>query len=65
MYVFKINKGNLHLCSVTKQRFILTQIVTFTGMLRVSACILAILRHVSTKIQYQGCDWPKYRPKQV
>ena len=42
--------NKLHLVSLTQRTFILIQLDTPTCMLHVSACTLAILRHVNTKI---------------
>ena len=52
--------NKLHLFSLTQRTFILIQLDTPTCMLHVSACTLAILRHVITKpiqrkVQYSSC----------
>jgi len=42
--------NKLHFFSLTKNRFIVIQIIAFTCVLHVLACTLAILRHDTTKI---------------
>ena len=46
--------NRLHLFSLTQQRFVLIQTITFTCVIHVLACTKAIVRQVHTKILQGG-----------